>query len=257
MYNLGNELYKLLPKSASLDVCRGVGAFIATEFERRTPKYVRLILHGGEPMLMPPAQFEKRLITIFAALRERVSEQDLCRVQLALQTNATLVTDAWIELLERWNISVGVSIDGPESVHDRRRLDRRGRGSYHAVVAGLSSLQEAAVRGRIKTPGVLCVIDPEAYGEEVYGFLTAGLKVEAIDFLMPFTNWDSYSEAEVLGVGSFLSTAFVAWVRDRERGRRIKVRVFDKAISSLRSPPEAVNEKLPMSLPHYVVVVAK
>ncbi|MPZ86439.1 MAG: radical SAM protein [Actinophytocola sp.] len=57
-----------------------------------------------------------------------------------MQTGATLITDAWCELFERYEIGVGVSIDGPRSVN-HHRVDRAGRLMVDRSVAGIDTLK--------------------------------------------------------------------------------------------------------------------
>jgi uncharacterized protein len=49
-----------------------------------------------------------------------------------MSTNATLLTDADIQLISRENIRTQVSIDGPKDIHDRHRRFRDGKGSFEA-----------------------------------------------------------------------------------------------------------------------------
>ncbi|MDR7114672.1 radical SAM protein [Caulobacter sp. BE254] len=251
MYNLGNSLHEIVPKAASIEVCLSVAKFIETEFMRRSPKYVRIVLHGGEPMLMPPHRFEERIVAIWSYLKGKIKDEDLKRVVFALQTNATLVSDKWIDVLSRWNITVGVSIDGPEEIHDQNRVDFSERGTHSRVVAGLRTLQAAGDAGRIKRPGVLCVIDPNADGEAVYKHIVRDLGVQSVDFLLPFLTWDRFDEKTVDGVTRFLLSAFQEWRRD---GFGADIRIFQSAMSRLRRANGDASEG-PIHVSHVVLLV--
>ncbi|HBS47504.1 MAG TPA: anaerobic sulfatase maturase, partial [Paenibacillus sp.] len=48
----------------------------------------------------------------------------------ALQTNGTLIHEKWAKFFKRYNFLVGVSLDGPESIHDAHRITVSGKGSY-------------------------------------------------------------------------------------------------------------------------------
>lgn len=73
---------------------------------------------GGEPLLMGLDFFRRAL-----ALQVQYTRPGQ-RVLNAIQTNATLVTDAWAQFFAEEKFLVGVSIDGPAELHDRYRHDQ-------------------------------------------------------------------------------------------------------------------------------------
>ena len=259
MYNLGNELYKSVPASTSLDVCESVAKFIVREFRSRNPKYVRLVMHGGEPMLMPPRRFRERMDAIISILKNQLTESQLKRVKYCMQTNATLVSEEWIDCLEDYKISTSVTIDGPKEFHDQLRVDKFGQGSYDRVIAGVTALQEAERRGRLDTVGCLLVINPKLNGETAYHHIADELGFKHFDFLLPFRDWESFDPVEMELVGQFLVSSFRAWVASENDG--ISVRLFNKAIKALLLPPNRNSEHLESSsskekkLGHYFIVV--
>ncbi|WP_372410845.1 cyclophane-forming radical SAM peptide maturase AmcB [Streptomyces luteireticuli] len=119
-----------------------------------------LVWHGGEPLTLGTEKFAA-LLAPFEALR-----REGC-VHHYVQTNATLVTDAWCDLLERFEFRVGVSIDGPDALNTQR-VDRRARPAHERIVRGIARLRE---RGIPFT--VIAVVGREAIGspEELLHFL--------------------------------------------------------------------------------------
>jgi uncharacterized protein len=85
---------------------------------------VEVLWHAGEPLIIPVDFYERAFATIERHLGGAT-------ITHKIQTNATLIDDEWIELFKRWNVSVGVSLDGPPHIHDRYRVtrarDRRAR----------------------------------------------------------------------------------------------------------------------------------
>ena len=57
-----------------------------------------------------------------------------------VQTNATLINDAWCDCFHRNRIVVGISVDGPEEIHDAHRRFRNGRGSHSLAMKGIEAL---------------------------------------------------------------------------------------------------------------------
>lgn len=100
---------------------------------------VTILWHAGEPLILPRDWYE----AAFRATAEAAGSS--CRITHALQTNATLVTDAWCDLFLREGARVGVSIDGPAEMHDRYRKTRRGGGSHAATMRGLERLRRRGV----------------------------------------------------------------------------------------------------------------
>jgi uncharacterized protein len=94
-----------------------------------------IVWHAGEPLTLKPSYYAEA-IDIFEAARPST-----CAVHYGIQTNGTLIDDAWIDFFEEHDITVGVSLDGPRDLHDRYRKYRNGSGSYDRVVAGIRKLQ--------------------------------------------------------------------------------------------------------------------
>jgi len=117
---------------------------------------------GGEPTLMG-LKFYQRAIE----LQEQYSRPGM-RISNALQTNGVLLDDKWGEFLHEHNFLVGISIDGPEKLHDRYRRDKKGRGSFKSVIAGLEALKKHDVEFNT----MVCVQNDNGdHPEEVYDFL--------------------------------------------------------------------------------------
>jgi uncharacterized protein len=144
--------------------------------------HVSVTLHGGEPTLVGPARAHR----FFEAARRGM--EGVADVRLAIQTNGTRMTREWVELFDEHRVDVGVSIDGPPAVHNRRRVDHRGRGSHRAVRRGLDLLREGGVPFAL-----LSVVDFEADPLEVHQHF-AELEPAQISYLMPHHTHDDVDE---------------------------------------------------------------
>jgi uncharacterized protein len=98
-----------------------------------------IIWHAGEPLVVPIAFYEAAFATV-EALRP-------CNLQLqhSIQTNGMLITPAWCDFFKAKNINVGVSIDGPQRMHDAQRITRSGRGTFEKTLAGIRLLRQYQV----------------------------------------------------------------------------------------------------------------
>ena len=119
-------------------------------------------------------------------------------IRNALQTNGMLLDDAWCAFLKRHEFIVGISLDGPQEIHDRYRKHRNGRGTFDEVMRGLRLLQAHGVDYNV----MACVGRETArHPAEVYQFFKAQ-GVEFIQFApiierMP----DSLSQSRGLWLG--------------------------------------------------------
>ena len=104
---------------------------------------------GGEPTLAG-LEFFERVVELEAKYAPPGTT-----ISNALQTNAVLLDDRWGEFLHRYDFLVGVSLDGPEEIHDSVRRDRGGHGSFRRVIAGIGVLRRHRVDFNI-----LCVVGP-------------------------------------------------------------------------------------------------
>jgi uncharacterized protein len=59
----------------------------------------------------------------------------------SFQTNGTLINEAWCDFFAEEHVNLGVSIDGPQPLHDRNRLTRSGRGTFDKTIAGVRLLR--------------------------------------------------------------------------------------------------------------------
>lgn len=94
--------------------------------------------HGGEPLLRPISFYQK-------ALRLQAKHAQGKRIDNAIQTNGTLLTDDWARFLKEHHFLVGISIDGTQEMHDRYRHARSGRGTWSEVMRGIELLHRRGV----------------------------------------------------------------------------------------------------------------
>ena len=104
---------------------------------------VTMLWQGGEPTLRG-LPFFRRLVELCETYRRPGQ-----RVVHALQTNGTLIDEEWAAFLADNDVLVGVSMDGPPSMHDAYRLNRGGRGTHSMVLRGWKHLVAAGVRRNI------------------------------------------------------------------------------------------------------------
>jgi uncharacterized protein len=181
---------------------------------------------GGEPTLAG-LDFFQRVVK----LEEDYAPADTT-IGNALQTNAVLLDDRWGEFLRHYNFLVGVSLDGPEEIHDSVRRDRGGHGSFRRVMAGIDVLQRHQVEFNL-----LCVIGPHNVGrvrEVVRFFRSQGFTHLQFIPAMAFQSIEPVAAPAYLisaeEYGDFLVELFDEWY---EHGfPTVSVRTFDAIVQS-------------------------
>ncbi|MFE0652038.1 FxsB family cyclophane-forming radical SAM/SPASM peptide maturase [Streptomyces sp. NPDC059534] len=165
----------MAPATAEL-LCRRIGEHA----RRHALRSVRVILHGGEPLLAG----EPFLAGLVRALRAALPPTT--RAEVALQTNGTLLDAAVLRLCRDEDIRIGVSLDGPPAVHDRYRRDPGGRGSHARVAAALRLL--ARPEHRALWAGVLTTVDPATDPLATYEHLLS-YDPPAVTLILPLGHW--------------------------------------------------------------------
>lgn len=100
---------------------------------------------GGEPLLAGLDFFEQVI-----ALQAKYAPPHTM-ISNALQTNGTLINDKWASFFKQYHFLLGVSLDGPKDIHDPRRVDSSGQGSFDRVMRGIDHLRKHQVDFNILT----------------------------------------------------------------------------------------------------------
>ena len=215
---------------------RGSGAVMDdTLLEEFTRQYIEaqpvpqvlFTWHGGEPLLKPQAFYER-------ALRLQRKYARGHHIDNCLQTNGTLLTDEWCRFLADNHFLVGISIDGPQALHDAYRQTRRGGASWHDVMRGIGLLQRHGVEwNAMATVNAVNVEHPVAFYEffrqigcEFLQF-TPVVEPEKPDCSITAEQW-----------GRFLCGVYDEWVR-RDVGR-VFVQLFDATLANWCGEPPGV-----------------
>jgi len=223
----------------------------------RTPE-VMVAWQGGEPTLMGLDFFRR---SVEYAERYRRPGQT---VQYTIQTNGTLLDDAWGTFLKEHDFLVGLSVDGPRDIHDRYRLNKGGKGTFREVMRGWETLRRHGVEFNI-----LCTVHAANAGRplDVYRFFRDELHARYLQFIPIIERataatlaranegWsersggerplytqagDRVTERSVSAeqYGAFLIGIFDEWVR-RDVGT-VYVQMFDSALANWAKEPGAV-----------------
>ena len=196
-------------------LARMIRSYMALPFETHSFAW-----QGGEPTLAG-VEFFRRAVDL-----QRSCLRPGGRVVNVLQTNATLIDDAFARFLAEANFLVGVSIDGPREMHDESRTDAAGAPSYCRVVKGVKTLRRHGVAFN-----ALVLVNKTNVGapETVYRHLRDDLRIfdhQYIECADAEKNGAPFSYAITAREwGSFLCGIFDIWAK--RDTRRVSVRLFD------------------------------
>jgi len=112
--------------------------FTREYIQSQTMGEVLFTWHGGETFMRPLSFYKKAM-----ELQRRYAGGR--RIDNAIQTNGTLLTDEWCVFLKENNWLVGVSIDGPQEFHDEYRRNKQGLPSFFKVMKGIELLNKHGV----------------------------------------------------------------------------------------------------------------
>lgn len=119
---------------------------------------------GGEPLLA----FEE--VVEAARYARELAERHGKGVSFAMQTNGSLLTEERVKVLKELGVGVGVSLDGPEEIHDFYRVGAGGRGTHRRVLENLLRARDAGLR----VSPLAVIYAPENYREALEYFLDLG-----------------------------------------------------------------------------------
>lgn len=248
VYELADQTWRSQPRRMSREVVDQAALRIAEHVRAHDLHAVRLILHGGEPLLAGPALIEYAVRTV----RDSVGPRTM--VDASVQTNAVGLSPSYLDLFAELGVRVGASLDGDAAAHDRHRRRAGGSGSHDLVRAGLERLTEHPRRDEL-FGGLLCTVDvrndPVATYEALLEF-----SPPMIDFLLPHGNWTVPPPRRVPGepvtpYADWLAAVFDRWYAAPERPTR--VRLFGEMMHALLGGASAA-EALGLS-PVAVVVI--
>lgn len=226
VYEMADQSWRDKPIRMSTHVVDAAARRIGEHAAAHGLDEVRIILHGGEPLLAGREFITYLRDTATAALPAGT------RVSFGMQSNGALIDDEIIDLCKELRLSVGVSLDGDREANDRHRLYKNGRSSYDSVLAGIAKLRESGAPQMFT--GVLCTMDLENDPIETYrSFVDLG--APAIDFLLQHGNWSAppphWDSDEATTYADWLIPIFDEWFHAPRRP--VRIRFFEEIINLL------------------------
>jgi uncharacterized protein len=198
-------------------------SYIIQHIDAASDPVITFSWHGGEPTILGLDYFRG-----IVDLQKKHLPHNR-KIINGIQTNGTLLNEEWCRFFKGENFIVGISLDGPEEMHDRYRFTRDKKSTFDRTLNGYKLLQRFDVLCEI-----LCAVNADNVKRplEIYRFFRQ-LDAKYITFL-PVVEKDP---AEAQGIapysvppeafGSFLCDIFDEWIAS-DIGR-IKIQIFEEA----------------------------
>lgn len=163
-----------------------------------------IIFHGGEPLIINADNYDR----LMAKIKEIYPN-----AKFSMQTNATLLNEKNIKILKKYNVHIGISIDGFDEQTNHCRVYKNGKNSFDKIMQNIKLLKDNNV-----SFGIIMTLTNSAKGkeQEFYKFISENdLKCNIrpafqcnqsnVDFM---TN-DDYFE--------FFQKIFDIWIKDENK----------------------------------------
>ena len=197
--------------------------------------FASFAFQGGEPTLAGLPFYEK--------LMELEKKYNVKNVQIhnAIQTNGMVIDEDWARFFHKNNFLVGLSLDGPQNIHDENRVMAGGKGSFDRVMHTAELFNKYRVEYNILTVVSKWVAQ---HARIVYQFFRKN-KFQYLQFIpcldpvdeTPFQNDFSLTPGDYL---QFLKTTFDLWYCDFATGKPVSIRYFDNLVTmAMGYPPES------------------
>jgi len=197
--------------------------YIVQHIDASSDPVIHFSWHGGEPTVLGLDYFRK------VVALQRKHQPAGRRIVNGIQTNGTLLDEDWCRFLAAEGFAVGLSLDGPQEMHDRHRVTKDGKPTYEQAMRGYRLLQKHRILCE-----VLCVVNAHNVQHPlvVYRFLKQ-INAPYMSFL-PLVEREPEAAGGVSdrtvppdAWGAFLCAVFDEWLA-QDIGR-VKVQIFEEA----------------------------
>lgn len=233
---------------------RTLETYIRQYIEAQTQPQVLFIWHGGEPLLRP-LSFYKRVLE----LQEPYTRRGYI-IDNSLQTNGTLLTDEWCAFFREHNWLIGISIDGPQELHDAYRhypLSSHNYSlfsllsplssfhfplsSFHSVMHGIRLLQKHGVEWNAM--GVVNDYNADHPLEVYHFYKEIGCKYIQFTPIVEGRSAENVPMVRPFQYARFCCTIFDEWVR-HDVGQ-VFVQLFDATLACWAGEPPSLCSMCP------------
>jgi uncharacterized protein len=186
----------------------GIDVFRKSLIKHKPPQ-AKVTIYGGEPLLNKALLFH-----VIPKIREISYEGQLAPINILCFTNGLLYDDEVTDLFVRYNVTVGLSLDGKKENHDSVRKKLDGSGTFDKTIESYHRYRQAGV-----AVGVSCTIGKHNVNDlsEIAQYFIEVLKVPSLQLQTPIQMPGEKNDQYVL-MKDAAASAWAAFKRCREAG---------------------------------------
>jgi uncharacterized protein len=199
--------------------------YIVQQIDASPDPTIHFSWHGGEPTVLGLDYFRK-----IVALQRKYRRPGV-DIRNGIQTNGTLLDEEWCRFLAAEGFGVGLSLDGPQDLHDAYRVTKKCEPTHEQAMRGYRLLQKHRIPF-----DMLCVVHDRNVRQpiEVYRFFKeiGAIYLGFLPLVEVRPDGCSVSGRTVPAeaFGEFLCAIFDEWLT--EDIGRVKVQIFEEAIGT-------------------------
>lgn len=124
------------------------------ELKSRKDNKCQIIFHGGEPLIVGKKYIEEAILYALNKMRD-------IELKFSMQSNGYSIDEEWIKLFKKYDVKLGISLDGTKRFHDKYRFTINNRPTFDRTLDNILKLKKEGL-----TDSVLIVYNDEFYGNE-------------------------------------------------------------------------------------------
>lgn len=165
---------------------------------------IRVILHGGEPLLVRSSLYEEFFEKLYMNNK---------KIDLSVQTNGTLIDEGFIRIFNKYNVNIGMSLDGCNEQQNSCRIFSNGKNSFNKVLDVIRNLNSRDIRF-----GIIMTINREHINQEkeLYKFIAENNLKCNIRPAFPTLYGDNSQIMTHEEYYNFMKNMFDIWYNDSE-----------------------------------------
>lgn len=186
-----------------------------------------IAFQGGEPMLAGIAFYE--------AFHQEISAYPNIEVHYSIQTNGTLIDEAWLSFFKEKNFLVGISLDGDCLDMDQYRKTIAGKSVYNIVQKAIQGLKEYEI------PFNILSVVTNQLAEHPHQLFSYYLEneldyIQLIPCLPPLYASRTYAVSPN-NYQYFYKELFDDWLKTYKNGQIIHINLFENLFGMLQGYP--------------------
>ena len=212
------EKKNIYPKQKQFILTENVlEVFIKQYIEIQQVPVINFVWQGGEPTMLGINYFKKA----FEIQKKYAGNK---QIDNYFQTNGTLLNNDWCIFFKENNVLVGISIDGPENLHNYYRKNHDNKPTFNKVIQGIELLKKYKVEFNTLTTVNNINVD---YPIEVYHFLKQ-IGSEYMQFLPVVERESSEEQLRLIKPEPDKKAKLTSWSVNGRKYGKFLISVFDE-----------------------------